>query len=104
MSNWKSINVNANMIKARTDHSVLIAMPHSSRFDGFSFWHPSKLVRDGRHGAAISISYIDGFTFHLRKYGKGKWNSRAVIAEMDIGSEDLEEAFAVVDENIKAPE
>lgn len=99
---WKNININKNMIKAETGRSVLIAMPHSSEYDGFKFWHPAKLVREGRHGAAASIGYSDEFVFHLKKYGNGKYNKFDVISEIIINAEEFEEAFGVTDENISS--
>lgn len=104
MTTWKSININANQVKAETCRSVLIAMPHNSDYDGWVFWHPAKLVREGRHSAALSLSYTDEFVFRLKRYGHGKWNRNEVLDEKEIGAADLEEAFGVVDENIKAPE
>lgn len=100
---WKNININKQNIKADTGRAVLIAMPHSSYYDGFSFWHPSKLVRDGRHSNAVSIGYTDDFNFRLVKYGRGKYNSREVISETNISVEEFEEAFGVMNENITAP-
>lgn len=100
---WKNININRNSIKAETMKAVLISMPHSSDYDGYSFWHPSKLVRDGRNSGAVSIGYTDEFTFHLKKYGKGKWNSREVIDEQEIRAEEFEEAFGIIDGNIEPP-
>lgn len=104
MATWKNININSNMVKAQSERSVLIAMPHSSDYDGWCFWHPAKLVREGRHSAALSIGYTDEFVFRLKRYGHGKWNSREVVAEQEIGAEEFEQAFGVVDGNIKAPE
>lgn len=100
---WKNININRNLIIAETGKSVLIAMPHNSDFDGFSFWHPSKLVRDGRNSGAVSIGYSDDFTFHLKKYGKGKYNSREVLDEVQLACDEFEEVFGVINENITAP-
>lgn len=101
---WKNININKQNIKQETSRAVLIAMPHSSDYDGYSFWHPSKLVRDGRHSYAVSIGYTDDFKFRLVKYGKGKWNKFDIIDETSIDAEEFEEAFGVMDDNIKSPE
>lgn len=102
MPNWKSININDNLIKASTERSVLIAMPHSSQWDGYCFWHPAKLVREGRNSASCSVSYHEGFTFRLKKYGKGRYNSREAIAESEINAADFEEAFGAVNANIQS--
>lgn len=100
---WKNIQINKQNVKADTGRAVLIQMPHNSNYDGFSFWHPSKLVRSGYNSNALSISYNDDFTFKLIKHGKGKYNSRDIIAEEVISVEEFEEAFGVMSDNISAP-
>lgn len=100
---WRSFNVNKQNIKAETGKAVLIACPHNSEFDGYSFWHPAKLVREGRHSNSVSVSYTDDFVFHLKKYGKGKYNSREVIDEAQLAYDEIEEVFGVMNENISAP-
>lgn len=100
---WRSININKQNIKAETDKAVLIACPHNSEYDGYCFWHSSKLVREGRNSNAVQISYTEDFTFYLKKYGKGKYNSRDVIDEVQLGYDELEEIFGVMNENISAP-
>lgn len=97
---WKNININANQIKADTGKAVLIALPHNSEYDGYAFWHTSKLIRKGKNTAAVSLSYTDEFTFTLKKYGKGKYNSREVIDEKVIDIEEFENAFGVENESI----
>lgn len=104
MANWKNININTNQIKADTGKAVLITMPHNSDYDGYAFWHTSKLIRNGRHSASVSLGYTDDFTFTLKKYGKGRYNSREVIDEKVIDVEEFENAFGVVDENITEKE
>lgn len=91
---WKHIEINQNLLKAETAKSTLIKMPHSSEYDGYVFWHPSKLVRDGRGGSTVSISYTGEFIFRLKKYGNGKYNSHEIISEKEIGAQEFEEVFA----------
>jgi hypothetical protein len=100
---WKNININKQNIEAKTERSVLINMPHKSDYDGYSFWHPAKLVRKGRHSNAVSIGYTDEFKFKLKKYGKGRYNQSEVIREKEINAEEFEKAFGVMNENIIAP-
>lgn len=100
MASWKNININSNQIKAETDRALLIAMPHNSQYDGYVFWHTSKLIRSGKHSASVLLSYNDNFTFNLKKYGKGKYNSHDVIDETTIDVEEFENAFGVINENI----
>ena len=100
---WKTININKNNIKEWGKRSALIAFPHSSNYNGYCFWHPIKLIHDGRHEAAAAIAYNNNFTFRLFKYGKGKWNKYEVIDKIEIDVEELESAFGVVNDNIVAP-
>lgn len=100
---WKNISVNINQIKAETDKAYLINCPHNSNYDGFSFWHPAKLVRSGKHSASISVGYTDEFKFRLIKYGKGKYNSKSIIDEIEISVEEFEEMFEVENQNINVP-
>lgn len=93
---WKNININKNQIEVETAKAVLIKMPHNSNRDGWMFWHPAKLVREGRHSAAVSIGYTDEFKFHLKRYGK----NNNVLDEAEIDVEEFEEAFCCVDKNI----
>ncbi len=97
---WKSIQINNQNIKAETSKSVLIQMPHNSDYDGYSFWHLAKLVRTGKHSYAKSLSYNDEFTFRLIKYGNGKHNKFDIIDEEEIGVDQFEEAFGIMNENI----
>ena len=99
---WKLIQINKQNIKTDTGRAVLIACPHKSKYDGYCFWHPSKLVREGRHGGAVSIGYTEDFSFKLKKYGKGKYNGNEVIDEVEIGCSEFEAIFGVMDDNISA--
>ena len=100
MSCWKNIEISKNNVQADSGRAILIAFPHSSEFDGFCFWHPSKLVRTGRNSNSLSVGYTDDFQFRILKYGKGKYNSKEIISEMEIGVLDFEEAFRTMNENI----
>lgn len=94
---WRKININKQNIKVDTGMAVLISCPHHSDYDGYSFWHPSKLVREGRHSSAVSISYTEDFVFNLKKYGKGKYNSREVLDEVQLAYDEIEEVFKCMD-------
>lgn len=71
---------------------------------GYKFWHPSKLVKKGRNSYAVSLGYTDDFIFRLKKYGNGRYNKYDVIDEKEITGKEFEEAFGVMDSNIKPPE
>lgn len=98
---WRKISVNDNNIKAETEKAVLIACPHNSDFDGYGFWHPQKLVRQRKKSSVREISYTEDFTFRLKKYGKGKHNSREVLSEVDVSCEEIEDIFGATNENLQ---
>jgi hypothetical protein len=81
---WYKIKISANNIETSTDKAVLIKMKHNSNYDSFVFWHPAKLVRE--EGKMYTFSFNDDFKFNLKKYGQGKWNSREVVREDNIGA------------------
>ena len=93
---WRRFTITKNNIKAETDKAVLIVCPHHSEYDGYCFWHPSKLVREDRNGWTRSLSYTEEFVFNLKKYGKGKYNSREVLDEVQLGYDEIEEVFGIM--------
>lgn len=100
---WQSININKQNIETETAKAVLVKMPNNSKYKGFKFWHPAKLVRSGRHSYAVSISFTEDFTFKLFKNGNGKHNKYEVVDQNEIDAQEFKEAFGVMDENIVAP-
>lgn len=92
MAQWKNIRISQNFIKASTNKAHLISMPHSSDYDGYVFWHTLKLFSEYGE-STVSLIYNDSFKFHLKKYGKGRYNSRQIIDEVEIGVEEFEKAF-----------
>lgn len=98
---WKSIQINIQNIEVTTDKAVLINCPNKSDYTCFSFWHPAKLVRTGKHTYARELSYTDDFQFKLVKYGNGKYNSKQIIQEIHITIADFENMFKDIDENTK---
>ena len=77
-------------------------MPNKSKYAGYKFWHPSKLIRRGSNSYARSIGYTDEFTFKLKKYGNGKWNKNEVIDEKEISVEEFEEVFKCMEDCTQA--
>lgn len=100
---WKEININSNLIKRETGRAVLIALPHNSEYNGYSFWFPSKLVKKGKNSAAVSLSYTEDFSFRFVKHGKGRYNRNEVIDEITIAADEFEVVFEAVDSNITSP-
>lgn len=90
---WKVIRFNALNIKVQNIKSCMIQMPNSSKYKGWAFWHPRKLVREvGGKGYWLSLSYTDEWIFTLTKNGNKKTISVAA----------LEEAFESSDNSIRA--
>ena len=88
---WNGFVINPNLIKVTTAKSVLIGMPTTSSYKGFSFWHSSKLVKTGK---MYMLLYTDDFVFHLKKYGHGRFNQREVLEEIDLSPEDIKDRIA----------
>ena len=99
---WKNIEINLQNIEGGTEKATLIKMPNKSKYAGYKFWHPSKLIRRGSNSYARSIGYTDSFTFKLKKYGNGKWNKNEVIDEKEISVEEFEEAFKCMEDCTQA--
>ena len=90
---WKNIEINIQNIETDTGKATLIKMPNKSRYAGYKFWHPSKLIRYGSNSYARSLGYTDYFKFKLFKNGNGKYNKFDVIDEIEIDVEEFEKAF-----------
>jgi hypothetical protein len=103
MSEWKSIQVNIQNIETETDQAVLFKCPHKSKYDGYVFWHPHKLVREGKNSYAVRVSYTDEFEFSLKKYGHKKASRHDIIAYARINAGEFEEMFGPSNENISGP-
>lgn len=92
---WNKMYINDNQIEREFENSLLIKMPASSRYSGWMFFHPYKLVREGTHSANFSISFTDEWDFRLVK-GKDQ--------EMYIDNYAMLEAFGNLKENKEMPD
>lgn len=92
-----NININRNQIKHSSGRAILIAMPHKSDYDGFTFWFPEKLVDEGRHDEAIRLCIPASFNFSLRRTSPKTYK---VLAEEELNAYQLVEQFRQTDENI----
>lgn len=98
---WKTININNSNIVVEADRTTLVKMPNKSRYAGYCFWHPNKLIREGKNSNASTLSYSDGFKFQLVKYGKGRYNKHDIIQRIEITIEEFENAFCVMSSNVR---
>ena len=94
---YLNININRNQIKTSTGRAYLIAMPHKSDYDGFTFWFPMSLVDEGRHDEALRLCIPVSFDFKLRRTSP---KTRKVLAEEELNAYQLVEQFRQTDENI----
>lgn len=46
MAEWKSIFIREKNVKKSGSKAILVACPYLSKYTGWSFWHPAKLVFD----------------------------------------------------------
>lgn len=99
---WKNIQINIQNIEGETEKATLIKMPNKSNYSGYSFWHPTKLIRRGNNSYAISLGYTDEFSFKLKKYGKGKWNKSKIIDEIEISVAEFEKAFKSMEDSCQS--
>lgn len=94
---YLNININRNQIKSSTGRAYLIAMPHKSDYDGFTFWFPEKLVDEGRHDEAVRLCIPVDFNFKLKRTSNKTYK---VLAEAELNAYELVEQFKQTDENI----
>lgn len=94
---WRSFTVSTNNIEVSTAKAVLIKMPHKSDYDGFVFWHPAKLVREGDYLYSKRVSYTDDFEFRLFKKGNGRFNYNTKIAEKTISAAEMRNAMKMME-------
>lgn len=90
---WCTVDFYENQIKTTTERAVCINCPHSSRYDGFSFWVPAAFVRKGRNAAMMSLSFPSDFVFSLKKTGSGRYNRFQVVAEVELKGIEIYDAF-----------
>lgn len=102
---WKTINFNRQNIEYETERAVLIKMPNNSQYAGYVFWHPSKLVRViGGKGYHMSFSFTDDFKFKVFKQGKGRYNYKDIINEVELLPDDMFKEFEQSDSSIDLAE
>lgn len=90
MAQWFKFPVNIQNIKHETEKAVLIAMPHNSDYDGFEFWYPKKLVRNGSNSYEVFVSISDTFRVTLKRVSEKTFK---VLDERIVGYEELLDAF-----------
>lgn len=96
---WEKIHIQSNNIKGSTDKAVLINMPKTSKYKGYSFWHPKKLTRpEGKNSYLLSVSFTQEFVFKLKKFGKGQHNFNKVLDEKEISPKEFKESFGFTEE------
>lgn len=94
---YLNININRNQIKLRTGRAYLIAMPHKSDYNGYTFWFPEKLADEGRHDEALRLCIPVSFNFILKRMSKKTFK---VLDEVELNAYQLVEQFRQTNENI----
>jgi hypothetical protein len=83
---WKKIEFNKQNIKHETDKAVLIKLPNKSKYNGYTFWFPSKFIDViGGKGYFMSFSYKEDFVFNIFKNDK----------KIKLSSKQLEEIYNI---------
>lgn len=104
-SEWRAITINRQNIIADTGKAVLIALPHKSKYRGYAFWHPAKLVRDNWCSDKMSFSCTPEFSFRLKKYAVHGYTEDAQD-DFTVSYDDINEAFGFLDssDDFREPE
>lgn len=98
---WKGIAISESLILRTTERSALIAMPRFSDYNGFTFWHPLKLVR--YEFDLVSIRYTDDFLFRLQKREKTRKGQWELTDEITLTAEEIEDVFSEEEPLIYTP-
>ncbi|QJR43626.1 hypothetical protein HLA87_02405 [Mycoplasma miroungigenitalium] len=88
---WQNLKITNEQVGNAVGNSIVIYLPKSSKYAGYYFFHPAKLVR--RQGYAFSFGFTDDFKFNLKKNGNGRYNKFDVIKEVTLSATELKEAF-----------
>lgn len=94
---YLNININRNQIKYSSGRAILIAMPHKSDYDGYTFWFPERLTDEGRHDEALRLCIPVNFNFTLRRTSPKTYK---VLDEVELNAYQLVEQFRQTDDNI----
>ena len=93
---WKKLYFNAQNIVLVAGRATLIKMPAGSRYKGYTFWYPSKLIADeGGKGYYKSILYTEESIFKITKRG-----NKNEVEHLDV--EEMQSAFEKVHANLAA--
>lgn len=69
MAEWKSIIFKEKFVKKSGEKASLIICPYQSKYEGYSFWHPTKLIYTTNKPGILTLRYTDEFEFRLTKCG-----------------------------------
>jgi len=83
-AHWNSIEVNECFVGKTHGNATLIRVPSRSDYEGYSFWHPTKCVKQMPMGD-YRLSYTDDWNFHLTANGGA--------LEANLNAEEFEEAI-----------
>lgn len=93
---WHKVYFNKQNIEYDTGKAVLIKLPLKSEYAGYTFWHPSKLIKEeGAKGYHVSFYFSDTWVFNIFKSGK-----RKKLDELSLSSDEMLNAFEIVHEEI----
>lgn len=89
---WSEIWFSENLVRKRTERGLCVALPRSCELAGFEFWVSRRLADE--RGGIVRVRFGDGFTFRLRKRGKGRTNAYEVLEEREVGAAEIADAFS----------
>lgn len=90
MTDWKLVRIYTTNIIRITEKAALSAMPAKSKYAGYTFWFPKKLIRSGVCSNELNLSVNTDMKFNLKKQSTKTFKT---LSECCISAEELIEIF-----------
>lgn len=94
--NWENVQINRQNIVTDSGRAVLFKCPKKSKYSGYMFWHPAKLVKRGAHIYAVKVVFSEFWDFKLFTTNK----RGEVTNEIEIDADEFKACFGVMSDNI----
>lgn len=92
MSEWKLARIYTTNIIRVAERAALIAMPGKSKYGGYTFWFPKKLIRGGVCSNELNLSVNTDMKFNLKKQSTKTFKTQN---DCCISADELIEIFGV---------
>lgn len=88
---WLKTEINKNQIQRETARALFINCSHNSKYDGWGFWLPKSLLREGSHSASLTILLPNDFKIELIRKSR----------RQNIAAEECIQIFENIEEQVK---